>query len=132
MANTCNFYTFYVCPNSRCIYLQCIFYGYQWLNKNISLHKIHFFMIAAICISLNLLICHFLTQMVKSNIARLILNGQVWTTNLSNPNLTFIHQTIDINSICYGGSFFSTKAKSRWQHLYFFKRPNTRLAITYL
>ena len=23
MANTCNFYTFYVCPNSRCIYLQC-------------------------------------------------------------------------------------------------------------
>ena len=24
MANTCNFYTFYVCPNSRCIYLQCI------------------------------------------------------------------------------------------------------------
>ena len=22
MANTCNFYTFYVCPNSRCIYLQ--------------------------------------------------------------------------------------------------------------
>ena len=23
MANTCNFYPFYVCPNSRCIYLQC-------------------------------------------------------------------------------------------------------------
>ena len=23
MANTCNFYTFYACPNSRCIYLQC-------------------------------------------------------------------------------------------------------------
>ena len=23
MANTCNFYTFYVCPNSRCIYMQC-------------------------------------------------------------------------------------------------------------
>ena len=22
MANTCNFYTFYACPNSRCIYLQ--------------------------------------------------------------------------------------------------------------
>ena len=24
MANTCNFYNFYACPNSRCIYLQCI------------------------------------------------------------------------------------------------------------
>ena len=23
MANTCNFYIFYVCPISRCIYLQC-------------------------------------------------------------------------------------------------------------
>ena len=25
-ANTCNFYTFYACPNSRCIYLQCTWY----------------------------------------------------------------------------------------------------------
>ena len=23
MANSCNFYTFYACPNSSCIYLQC-------------------------------------------------------------------------------------------------------------
>ena len=38
MANTCNFYTFYACPNSRCIYLQCVgkcFLLLSWLALEI-------------------------------------------------------------------------------------------------
>ena len=41
------------------------------------------------------------------------------TSNFYPPNYRFK----------FGGSFFSTKAKSRWHHLYFFKRPNKRIFI---